>query len=265
MRSMSQIQTELVTSLQSITNAGVATVTLHRPAARNALDSEVVENLAVEFARLNADDSVRAVVLTGSPPGFCAGSDVRELAGMPVAEIARHEARTGQVVRSIQQLDKPVVAAVEGFALGGGFLLALGCDLVVTSSDARWQLPEVPLGWVPPWGLAALIARGGPILARRLAWGDRALTGDDVASLGLADEVSRPGDALDTALEIGSRLAELPAHAVTSTKRALCSATLAGAEALDSQTTWMFAQDCETDTAQHSLQRFAMKSPKENR
>jgi enoyl-CoA hydratase/carnithine racemase len=207
---------------------------------------------------------VRAIVLTGSPPGFCAGSDVRELAGMAISEIARHEARTGQVVRSIQQLDKPVLAAVEGFALGGGFLLALGCDLVVTASDARWQLPEVRLGWVPPWGLAALIARGGPILARRLAWGDRPVTGDEMTQLGVADEATRPGAALDAALEIGSRLAELPAHALTSTKRALASATLDGAEALDSQTTWMFAQDCETDTAQHSLQRFAKKSSKEN-
>lgn len=266
MRFMSQLQTDLVTtSLQSITDTGLATVTLHRPAARNALNSDLVEDLAAEFAELNADDSVRAVVLTGSPPGFCAGSDVRELAGLTVHEIARHEARTGQVVRSIQQLDKPVLAAVEGFALGGGFLLALGCDLVVTASDVRWQLPEVPLGWVPPWGLAALIARGGPILARRIAWGDRALTGDDMASMRLADEVTRPGDALETALAIGNRLAELPAHAVTSTKRALCSATLAGAESLDSQTTWMFAQDCETDIAQQSLQRFAKKSLKENR
>jgi enoyl-CoA hydratase/carnithine racemase len=265
MRVMSQIHTELVTPLQSVTNAGVATVALHRPAARNALNSEVVEYLATEFAALNADESVRAVVLTGTAPGFCAGSDVRELAGMTGPDVARHEARTGQVVRSIQQLDKPVIAAVEGFALGGGFLLALGCDLVVTASDARWQLPEVPLGWVPPWGLAALIARGGPILARRIAWGDRALTGDEMARLGLADEVTPPGGAVEAALEIGSRLAALPAHAVTSTKRALSSAAMAGAEALDSQTTWMFAQDCETDIAQQSLQRFAKKSLKENR
>jgi enoyl-CoA hydratase/carnithine racemase len=251
--------------LQSSTHAGIATLTMNRPPARNALSSGLVDDLARAFAELNADDSVRAIVLTGSSPGFCAGSDVRELAGLTLPEVARHEARTGQVVRSIQQLDKPVIAAVEGFALGGGFLLALGCDLVVTASDARWQLPEVALGWIPPTGLGAVIARGGPFLARRLAWGDRRLTGDDMKSLGLVDEVTRPGEALDVALQIGSRLAELPAHAVTATKRALTSATLADAETLDTQTTWMFAQNCTTNAAQRSFQRFAKKSSKENK
>jgi enoyl-CoA hydratase/carnithine racemase len=260
---MSQLLNERAARLQSSTNAGIATLTLNRPAARNALSSGLVDDLARAFAELNADDSVRAIVLTGSAPGFCAGSDVRELAGLAPPEAARHEARTGHVVRSIQQLDKPVLAAVEGFALGGGFLLALGCDLVVTASDARWQLPEVSLGWIPPTGLAAVIARGGPFLARRLVWGDRRLTGEDVINLGLVDEVTRPGEALEVALQIGSRLAELPVDAVTATKRALTSATLAGAETLDIQTTWMFAQNCTTDAAQRSFQRFAKKSSKE--
>ena len=136
---------EQTARLQFTTNAGVATLTLDRPDRRNALGTEVVDDLAQAFADVSADDSVRAVVLTGSPPGFCAGSDVKELAGLDISGAARHEARTGQVVRSIQQLDKPVLAAVEGFALGGGLLLALGCDLVVTASDAQWRLPEVYL------------------------------------------------------------------------------------------------------------------------
>jgi enoyl-CoA hydratase/carnithine racemase len=259
---MTQILTQQAARLQSSTRGGIATLTLNRPAARNALSSGLVDDLARAFAELNANDSVRAIVLTGSSPGFCAGSDVRELAGLALPEVARHEARTGQVVRSIQQLDKPVLAAVEGFALGGGFLLALGCDLVVTASDARWQLPEVSLGWVPPTGLGAVIARGGPFLARRLVWGDRRLTGEDLMGLGLVDEVTRPGEALDVAVQIGSRLAELPAHAVTATKRALTSATLADAETLDTQTTWMFAQNCTSDDAQCSFQRFAKKSQK---
>lgn len=251
---------EQTARLQLSTNAGVATLTLDRPDRRNTLGSEVVGDLARAFADVSVDDSVRAVVLTGSPPGFCAGSDVKELAGLDISGAAKHEARTGQVVRSIQQLDRPVLAAVEGFALGGGFLLALGCDLVVTASDAEWRLPEVSLGWVPPTGLAAVIARGGPFLARRLIWGDRPLTGDDMGSLGLVDEVTRPGEAVDVAHQIGARLAELPADSVIATKRALTSATLAHAETLDTQTTWMFAQNLATDTAQLSVQRFTHKS-----
>ena len=91
------------------------------------------------------------------------------------------------------------------------------------------------------------------------------MTGDDLMRLGLVDEVSRPGEVLDVAYQIGSRLAELPADAVTATKRALTSATLAGAEALDIQTTWMFAQNCTTEAAQRSFRRFAKKSSKETK
>ena len=148
------------------------------------------------LTELDDDPEVRAVVLTGSPPGFCAGSDLTELAGLPVAERIRHEARAGYLARTLQQLSIPVVAAVEGFALGGGFLLATSCDIVVSADQARWQLPEVGLGWVPPWGLQSLLARVGPAAARRLAWGEQALSGQQVHQLGVVDEISEPGGAL---------------------------------------------------------------------
>lgn len=241
----------------------VALLVIDRPAARNALSSSVILELRETLRRLDADTSVRVIVLTGAAPGFCAGSDLKELAGMSVSEMAGHEADTGQFVRSLQHIGKPVLAAVEGFALGGGFLLATGCDLVVTAENARWHLPEVTLGWIPPWGLQTLVARVGPTTARRLTWGDQPLTGAEAYRLGVADEIADPGTALDHAMELAARLAALPSEAVASTKRALSDAILGPAELLDARTTRLFAQDCESAAGRASLDKFARNTSRE--
>jgi enoyl-CoA hydratase/carnithine racemase len=233
-----------------------AVLRLHRPAVRNALNRALVERLRTTLVALDEDPAVRVVVLTGAPPGFCAGSDLKELATLSVLGMVGHEVRTGLAVRTIPQLGIPVVAAVEGFALGGGFLLAIGCDLVVTSASARWHLPEVGLGWVPPWGLHGLVARVGPATARRLAWGDRPLTGLDLYRLGAVEEVTAPGRALARAREVAAALAGLPPHAVASTKRALARATARPAEALDARTAAMFGEDCRSPVARASLAGF---------
>ncbi|MQA78450.1 MAG: enoyl-CoA hydratase/isomerase family protein [Streptosporangiales bacterium] len=250
--------------LECAVDAGVAVVRLNRPAARNALCRELVDDLDRSLAELDADEAVGAVVLAGASPGFCAGSDLRELGRMDVREMAHHEARAGQVARAVAQLGTPVVAAVEGFAIGGGFLLALACDLVVTTAAARWHLPEVQLGWVPPWGIQALVARGGPTVARRLAWGDEPSTGADLHRLGVVDELAAPDDALDVAVGIASRLAAFPPAAVAATKRALADSASANAETLDARTNWMFAQNCESGAARHSLDRFRVQLSEES-
>ncbi|HST49784.1 enoyl-CoA hydratase/isomerase family protein [Jatrophihabitans sp.] len=241
--------------LRVASGPGTAVLQLNRPAVRNALNAALVDRLAAVLAELDDDPDVRAVVLTGSPPGFCAGSDLTELAGLPVAERTRHEARAGYLARRLQQLSIPVLAAVEGFALGGGFLLATSCDIVVSAGQARWQLPEVGLGWVPPWGLQSLLARVGPATARRLAWGEQALSGQQLHRLGAVDEISEPGGALQRAVDLAARLAALPPHAVASTKRAFADA--GSAEGLDARTVEMFGLDCSSTTAQLSFARFA--------
>lgn len=235
----------------------VAVLRLNRPAVRNALNAALVDRLAATLLDLEASPGTRAVVLTGSPPGFCSGSDLTELAGLPVTERTRHEDRTGHLARMLAQLRFPVVAAVEGFAVGGGFLLATSCDVVVSSSHARWQLPEVGLGWVPPWGLHSLVTRVGPAAARRLAWGEQPLSGRQLYRLGAVDEISEPGHALTAAMEVALRLAALPPHAVTSTKRALADAVAGAAESVDARTSWMFSLDCATSTARLSFDRFS--------
>ncbi|MFI7466041.1 enoyl-CoA hydratase/isomerase family protein [Nonomuraea sp. NPDC049646] len=237
----------------------VAVLRLDRPRVRNALGSGLVAALGSALTELDDDPGVRAAVLTGAPPGFCAGSDLKELSGMTREGMVRHEADTGRVARAVQHLGIPVVAAVEGFALGGGFLLATGCDVVVTAEDARWHLPEVRLGWVPPWGIQSLAARVGPVAARRLVWGDRPLTGRELHALGGADELAEPGQALACALEVAAGLAALPPHAVASAKRALTDAVSGPAETLDARTAWMFGADCASAAARESLARFGAR------
>jgi enoyl-CoA hydratase/carnithine racemase len=236
---------------------GVATLTLQRPGLSHALRTD----LLAAVQQVAEDASVRAVVLTGSGPGFCAGSDLTELAPLPVGERIRHEARAGGLARTLQQLSTPVIAAVEGFAVGGGFLLATSCDVVVSAGQARWQLPEVGLGWVPPWGLHSLLSRVGPATTRRLAWGEQALSGRQLHRLGVVDEVCEPGYAVRRALKLARRLAALPPHAVASTKRALADAGAGTAEGLDARTSWMFGQDCGSSTAQLSFARFQRPEP----
>src|ERR1700679_1298093 len=137
----------------------IAILTIDRPERRNALGQQLIEELRNELDRGDRDPDTRVIVLTGAAPGFCAGSDLKELAGMDLASMGTHEAHTATLARSIALMSKPVVAGVEGFALGGGFVLAVSCDVVVSDPSARWHLPEVMIGWIHPWGIPALVAR----------------------------------------------------------------------------------------------------------
>src|ERR1700761_8425160 len=180
--------------LRSEQAGDVAILTIDRPARRNALGHQLIEDLSAQLDCAERDSSTRVIVLTGTSPGFCAGSDLKELAGMDLAGMGAHESRTAALARAIALMNKPVVAGVEGFALGGGFVLAASCDVVVSEPSARWHLPEVAIGWIPPWGIQALVARVGPVTARRLVWGAEEFDGREAHRLGIADYVSDAGE-----------------------------------------------------------------------
>lgn len=234
-------------------------ITLNRPQRRNALGTATMTQLSAAMADAVADPAIRAVVLAGAPPAFCAGSDLKELAGLSPAAMAEHEAATAMVARSIAQLDLPVIAAVEGYALGGGAILALSCDLVVSASDARWALPEVPNGWLPPWGLEALMSRVGLVRAQALVWGAFDCDGGEAHRLGLADQICDPGAALATARVLATRLAERPPAAMISTKRYFYRLR-PDAEQLDATASRHFTKDVGSVEAQTVLARFSGRS-----
>lgn len=247
--------------LEITTAAGVATLTICRPERRNAIGAELVEALSNAFASLDKDPQVHAIVLAGVAPGFCAGSDLKELATTDLAGMRAHEARTAALARSIALLDKPVIAAVGGFALGGGFVLAVSCDIVVTARNARWHLPEVTIGWIPPWGLQAIIARVGPVAARRLTWGASPFDGCEAHRIGIADYLATTEDSImDAALDQARKLASLPSEAIASTKQFFAPLVSGSAEANDAWANRLFANDCSNSVARTTLKRFGVRT-----
>lgn len=236
-----------------------AVLTIDRPERRNSICVALVERLRQVLQACDADPHVSAIVLTGTPPGFCAGSDLKELATLDLAGMGAHEADTGALARAIALLDKPVVAAVDGFALGGGFVLAASCDVVVTTGKARWHLPEVTIGWIPPWGLETLTARVGPVTARRVTWGGEPLDGLEAHRLGIADYIAE-GDVVAEALAVAGRLATLPPPAVAATKRYFSLAAARNGEAGDMLANRMFIENCGHEVAKSTLKKFGVKA-----
>lgn len=245
--------------IDSRLEGAVSVLTINRPQRRNALSEEVVRTLRSHLRENEANPAVRVTVITGCEPGFCAGSDLKELATMDLLGMCEHEAETGQFCRSISQLRKPVIAAVEGFALGGGFVFAASCDVVVTGASCRWHLPEVKIGWIPPWGLEALVARLGPVAARRFAWGSEECRGAEAHRAGLADYLAEDGQALKTALEIANRLATLPDVAVAATKAYFAPHAGRHGETGDVIANRMFEENCKHPVAQATLKKFGVR------
>ena len=242
-----------------VTSSGrVAVLTLNRPERRNAMSDGLIAKMADALRACDADPAVGAIVLRGAVPGFCAGSDLKYIGRLSLDAMCRFEADTGAMARLMGFLDKPVVAAVEGFAMGGGFILAVSCDVIVTSRDARWHLPEVPIGWLTPWGLQALIARVGPVRARNLCFGVAPFDGVEAVRLRVADHAAAPGEALSEAIRCAQRLAELPAAAAVATKRAFAPPIMGQAEAHDAAANRMFAENCRHPTAIATLNRYGM-------
>jgi enoyl-CoA hydratase len=191
-------------------------ITLNRPDARNAVNAALASELAAALQQLDADPDLRVGVLTGAGPGFCAGMDLKAyVAGERVHVEGRGFA--GIVERPP---DKPLIAAVEGFAVAGGLEIALACDLIVAGSDARLGLPEVKRGLVAAAGGLVRLPRHLP----QQAVLELALTGEPMAAeraerLGLVARVVQPGRALECALELAAVIAANAPLAVQASKR----------------------------------------------
>lgn len=201
---------------------GVAVLVLNRPEKRNALDRAMVEELARLLAQAGEDSDVRVVALRGAGRDFCAGADLGEIAASqargPEAGLADAR-RLGEVFVGIRRLRQPVVAAVQGRALGGGCGLATACDLVLAHEDASFGYPEVHLGFVPALVMSFLRRKVGESTAFELMMRGRGITADESARIGLVNQVI-PDDTFDsTVKEYLAALAARPATAVALTKR----------------------------------------------
>lgn len=199
---------------------GIAEVLLERPAKHNAMTPEMARQLAGIARALDEDDSVRAVLLRGAGErAFCSGSDLNALAGYASAWHFRNRIEYAAVVRNLR---KPVVAALQGWTLGGGAEMALGADFRIAASTTRIGFPEVERGWVGGGGASQLLPRLiGQAAATRLLMLAEQVDAGEAQRLGLVHEVVAPEDLLPRARAVAARLAGFSPVAVQSVKAAL--------------------------------------------
>jgi enoyl-CoA hydratase len=199
---------------------GVAVIRVQRPEARNALNMKVREALSQAFAALGADDGVRCIVLTGTDKFFVAGADLREMAELTGGDHLRR--RTEALWRPIAQCPKPMIAAVNGYALGGGCELAMHCDIIVAGESAQFGQPEVRVGIMPGAGGTQRLPRAvGKFKAMRMLLTGRPVSAREADAMGLVSEVVADDKVLEHALALAQEIAALPALAVRQIKEAV--------------------------------------------
>jgi len=208
---------------------GVLLVTLNRPDQRNAVNRAVAEGIAAALDRLDAEPGLRVGVLTGAGKGFCAGMDLKAfVAGeRPVVE---GRGFAGIVRRPSE---KPLIAAVEGFAVAGGFEIALACDLIVAARGARFGIPEVKRGLVAAGGALLRLPQRIPYhLAMELALTGELLDAERMTEVGLVSRLVEPGGAVDGALTLADEIARNGPLALAASKRILVEAPSWPADAM---------------------------------
>ena len=198
-------------------SSDIVVLKLNRPRVRNALNLEVRTRLADEITRLGADPAVRCVIVTGNEQAFAAGADIGEMAEAgPVEVMARN---VQKYWRAITDGPKPLIAAVEGYALGGGLELALCADIIVAGEGAKLGLPEVKVGILPGGGGTQKLARlVGSKRAMLLLMTGRMFGAAEALGMGVVSEVVPTGQALARAIEIAKEIAALPPISVMQIK-----------------------------------------------
>lgn len=200
--------------------AGVARLRLNRPAARNALTLAMRDALAGQFRALGRDASVRAIILTGGPEMFAAGADLRELEAAGVIEI--YLRRVHLLWQEIAQCAKPVIAAVNGAALGGGCELAMHADIIIAGHNAKFGQPEVKLGLMPgAGGTQRLVRAVGKFKAAQMLMTGQIISGEEAARLGLASESVTDDAVQPRALAVAGEIVALAPLALEQIKEVL--------------------------------------------
>ncbi|MBL1105820.1 enoyl-CoA hydratase/isomerase family protein [Streptomyces sp. 5-8] len=201
----------------------VAELVLDRPKAMNAVSTEMARSLAGACATLAGDREARVVVLTSSHErAFCVGADLKERNSFTDADLVRQRPVARAAYTGVLELPMPTIAAVHGFALGGGFELALSCDLIVADPTAVVGLPEVSVGVIPGGGGTQLLPRRvGAARAAELIFSARRVEAAEAAELGLVDRVVEEGRDREEALALGARIAANSPVGLRAAKRAL--------------------------------------------
>jgi enoyl-CoA hydratase len=200
---------------------GVATVTLNRPRQMNALSAELRRRLGETLAALGQDDAVAAVIITGAgEKAFTAGVDLKELETAPLT--AEELGPDSEINRAFRALDKPTIAAVNGFAITGGLELAINCDILVASTNARFADTHARVGIVPGWGMSQLLPRIiGPVRARYMSYTGNFVDAATARAWGLVLDVLPPEELLPFCRKLGAEIASCDRATLADIRRAI--------------------------------------------
>jgi enoyl-CoA hydratase len=202
---------------------GIGVVKINRPGSLNALNTETVEELASTLEELEQDAAVKVVVITGAGDrAFVAGGDIKEMVDMTPPAAQAYARKGHQMIKTMEKMKKPVIAAVNGYTLGGGLELALACDFIYASEKAKLGLPEVTLGVMPGFGGTQNLPRLiGPNRAKELIFSGKQLSAQQARDWGIVNEVFPPEALLPKTLEIARLIAQNGTLGVAQAKDAI--------------------------------------------
>lgn len=185
----------------------IAFIKINRPKALNALNSATLDEIAAAAREVECNDAVRVVVVTGEGKAFVAGADIQEMQPMNPVEAMSFSQKGHLALSALENMKKPVIAAVNGYALGGGLEVALACDIIYASEKARLGFPEVTLGILPGFGGTQRTARlVGPARAKELIFTGKVITATEALEMGLVNKVVADGELMASVRELAGKI-----------------------------------------------------------
>ncbi|MGH9884574.1 MAG: enoyl-CoA hydratase [bacterium] len=242
-------------------DAGIARVTLNRPKAMNALSRELRTALVEAFTSLAADPAVRVVILTGAGRAFCAGLDLKEL-GSGEGPVGSGRREDGNIMKAMSAFAGPIIGAINGVAVTGGFELALACDVLIASSEARFADTHARVGIMPGWGLSQKLSRAiGVYRAKELSLTGNFLDARSAEMWGLVNRVVAPEALLPTCTQLAQDMLSVPDTGLRSYKRIIDSGfALPLGEALEQERALSGEANLDVDPASVERARVAVRA-----
>jgi enoyl-CoA hydratase len=236
---------------------GIAYVTINNPKKMNALDFEVYDGLYSAFRTIEDNDEVKTAILTGEgDKAFVCGQDINTFKMYPPPEAKKFLRTVLHMFMDLESLSKPVIAAVNGLALGGGTEIILACDIVVASENARFGLPEAGVGVVPIWGVIRLAHAVGRYKAKELMMTGEIISAEEANRIGLVNKVVPPGKVLEAAEEIARKIMSKAPLAIDLIKSSINRDVLPEGTAFTNQTNKYFF---ETEDLKEGVDAFLNK------
>ncbi len=242
------------------TNNLISIVKINKPATMNALNSEILSELESVFNYLKNDENTKVIIITGEGRAFVAGADISQMCSMDPMQGKEFSERGSRVFRLIENIDKPVIAAINGFALGGGCELALACDIRIASTKAKIGQPEVGLGITPGFsGTQRLPRIVGEGRAKELIYTARAIEADEAYRIGLVNKIAEPENLMRDTLKMAKIIASNAPIAVKYSKQAINEGMQSDIETAISIENNLFALCFSTEDQKEGMSAFLTK------